>query len=361
MYMRLYTCLQSCGHNIFRKEKCPMRDPLSIAAEAKKLPWKIVFHDNPDTDAYACIWAAQRFVVPGGDECMFESVPAGESLPPDEREGYNVLTVDTGGGSDDQHGKELEGSSSFKLFLENHRLANDPGFSLISDLTVMADNVKKMDLTSVHYVLRGLRHRFTNRATGETDWESAFTIAFAMFDILYSQTHMRLHSRRLWEKFGGADKFETLPNGLKIANVMFQPNLREEAFNAGADVVLWFGRPADEKLKDRFYPAIQVHRDLPLKLYRVIESIRRAEADKRGIDLRGRQKELCAFGTNHSFGNWFFHDSGRFIGCGTRSHELIDSNGGDAFTTLSPTRIYKTVVDSLKTIACPPARKSTRE
>jgi len=111
-------------------------------------------------------------------------------------------------------------------------------------------------------------------------------------------------------------------------------------------------------------------------LHRVMENIRRAEGIKRGVELRGRQKELGAVGKNPAFGAWFLHDSGRFIGCGTKSHELVklvavtdefvagaqkESAGTSEFTQLSRNRIFDIVVESLKSISAPPARTSAQE
>jgi hypothetical protein len=311
-------------------------------------PWKLVTHYHPDTDALACLWGAVRFVVKDAPyQICF--VRAGESLTQEECEGYRVLHMDTGKGDCDQHEKSLKSASSFKLLAEKHGFDRDPGIVPILNLTVAADNVEKISKTSVHFVLKGLAFHYRDKDSREVDWESVCTSAFVVLDIIYSQTAHNAKNKAAFEKYG---KSETLKNGLKIANVGFKPQWRDAAFESGADVVVWFGRPEGHERENHgpFYAMIQANRKYNkggLVLDRVIAGLREAEAKARNVTIPPKV-DVWAIGSNPLFGAWMMHDSHCFISCGTRSHPL---GSEDEFTKLSPTVIGKTVIVKLSELA----------
>lgn len=302
-------------------------------------PWKIVVHHYPDTDAYACAWAAARLLAKNAQhEIVF--VRSGEELPAEEHGDCQVIHLDTGKGPFDQHEKELARASSFQLFAQKHGLLEDPGIKLILELTLKADNVERIDPTSIHFILKGLAYHYRDPGNNEVDWDSALTAAFIMLDILYSQAREQARAVEDVKKFV---KFHDLPNGLKVADLMFHPRLRQAAFDQGADVVVWMGRPEAKANKGKLYPGVQVHRDVDLKLDCVVAELRREEAKKRNIATKGH--DLFAIGTNPVFGKWFLHDSHKLVACGTRSHELLEEK---EFTTLSPGKIVQVVIGYLE-------------
>ena len=66
-------------------------------------------------------------------------------------------------------------------------------------------------------------------------------------------------------------------------------------------------------------------------------AIRKAEAKKRNVEITS--SEACQLLNLESIPGWFFHESGRLILCGSRSHDLEP----DQFTKLDPNEILDAV------------------
>lgn len=299
-------------------------------------PWKVITHHYPDTDSFACAWAAVRRVVKD-DPYELCFVPAGNALSPEEAEGYRVLTMDTGKGELDQHEKRLVKTSSFKLFCDKYGLADDPCIKPILELTVQTDNVEKVDYTSIHYVLKGLAYNYRDPVTKEVDWQAVMDFAFIMFDILYGQGVERAKSEKDFKALG---KVHELRNGVKIGQIWHNPRLRDAAFNDGCDVVVWTQDLRGDR-KGCFHVGIQCNRNSRFNLDAVMSGLRIAEAGKRSVATNGH--DLRAVGNNPAFGGWFLHDSRKLIACGTRGHELEK----DECTKLAPFEIMGVLRDRL--------------
>lgn len=296
-------------------------------------PWKLVTHHRPDTDAWVCLWGAMKFLVKD-DPWEITFVPAGAALSPEEASGYRVLHMDTGKGEFDQHEKNLVRTSSFELFCQKHGLEKDPALQPILELTIATDNVEAVNRTSIHYVLKGLAYHYKDPETKEIDWDAARIAAFVCLDIIYSQAQERERNRAVYlENKNGRE----LQNGIRVANLYNRPGTRDAAFEDGMDVVCYFVRRG----KRGFYPIIQVNRNSPVVLDRVIFGLRAAEAKKRGVQTKG--VDMWAVGSNPLFGGWYFHDSRRMIACGTNGHELEDNE----FTKLSEKEIMDVVYRQL--------------
>lgn len=288
-----------------------MTHPAALDHAADALPYKLVTHRHPDTDALACLWAASRIVAKDAEQrIVFQD--AGLRLPPEEEEGFEVLYLDTGGSDTDQHGMNLKRGSSFQLLAEKYRFANDPGIAPIVELTRATDNVEKISPTDVHYLLKGLHHHF--RKGGETDWEAVVDHAFLFFDILSGQARYRAKSVR---EFKDQGHVTALPNGRSVAAIWWKPHLREAAYDAGHDIVIWSKRQG----KNGVSIQIQVNRDSDIRLDQVAAEIRNAEARKRGIAVN-RGKLFASRADEAGVPGWFLHDSGKYLCCGTRSHPL---------------------------------------
>src|SRR3989344_7235658 len=155
------------------------------AQAATPTPWKLVTHERPDTDAWCCLWAAIRFLVPEDAEWTITFVRSGERLPEEECEGFHVHHMDTGLGSLDQHGKGLARGSSFGLFADRY-LKRDPAIEPIRELCDATDNIEEVPRTSIHYVFKGLPHHLRGKDPGtgrkEVNWEQVRLRGFELLD-----------------------------------------------------------------------------------------------------------------------------------------------------------------------------------
>ncbi len=301
----------------------------------EELPWKLVTHRNPDTDAYACLWLAARRIV-GDAEYTFIMLPAGQRLAPEDEAGYRVLYMDTGGGPLDQHGIDsYEETSSFRRMCEHYGFAKDEALWPLINLTVASDNIHELPPHSVHYVLSGLSNYHRNHETKVVDWELCLDHAFAEFDILYGREKQRLESIAEFHRVNPPRY--TLENGLNVCHIWGKPHLREAAFELGADVVMW----TILKGKGRYYLGIQLSRRTPAKvedgMASLMAGLRIAEAKKRGISTVGQ--DLRAPGQNSAlFGGLFLlgkPNKRRLILCGSRSATL----SADEYLKLTPEEV----------------------
>ncbi len=290
----------------------------------------LVGHIWPDTDAWLCLWIAKKF-VPKTAKAEIVFVRSGESLPGSDDD-PSVLHFDTGGGEYDQHGKSSRRTSSAMLLAQHLELQDDPGLGALLELTVMVDNVEQIAPTNLHYIIEGLP-RIHRGADNQIDWVAAQRAVFDMFDIVYGQETGRQESRDRLEEFAG---FHTLPNGLRYTELLWCPNLREAAFERGADVVLW-----TQHKKSGFWVGVQVNRRSGVLLSSVVASLRKAEVAKRGIAAEGDLARVGQEGTN-----WFLHDSRRLVLCGSRTHELTD----EEFTRLTFQQVCQAVGQALEKI-----------
>lgn len=282
--------------------------------------YKLVTHQNPDTDAYACLWAVQRFVIE--EEATSSVVFADEQLTAEEAGDSEVLYLDACGGDLDQHLRSLERGSSFELVCERYGLLDDPGIQVILEMTRAADNDERLPPDSLHHVLSGLRRYFTDAATKKVDWENALPTAYMLLDSLYGQTLSRHNFAKEFAKIEDKVTF-LLSNGLRLVVLFNNGRLKEAARNAGADVVLVTNKVPGGF--NQFYVCIQVGHDVDLKLDHVVSSIRSAEARRRLIPAEEwSTRDLQALGGDRLFGGWYYHDSRRLLVCGTKKHDLIE-------------------------------------
>lgn len=299
----------------------------------------LVTHQCPDTDAFCCLWAARRFIVPEDAECRIVFIESSTRLDPEDEIGHEVIYMDVGGGPCDQHGKQLKRESSFGLLIEHYGLAKDEALEWclkpILEMTRATDNAERVHPMSVHNIFKGLRNFI--REGDETDWSGVCDAAFMMLDILYEQQRGRLKSFMKYEKVGRPRR---LRNGIVLSDLAREPGLREAAWNTGVDVVIWTpyrGR--------RLEVGIAVGRgSRAVVLDAVVRNLRLLEARKRGINTDGQ--DLATIGTLDSLPTWFYHDSRKLILAGSRSHRLQ----GDEFTQLTRNDIRNAVVAGLESL-----------
>ena len=323
---------------------------LSKGREVKTL----VVHRHPDVDAWLCLWIASKFIQETkGANIVF--VNSGETLNGDDQNDLSVLHFDTGGGEYDQHGKGLERSSSAFLLVIRKGLDQIPGILPLLELSIAVDNIDPVPPTSIHYSIEGyaflLRHE-----DGSTDWDKVKERVFELFDIVFGQETQRVQSREQLNRYANQI---ALPNGIHITNILWQPQLREAAFEEGAMVVIWtdslqrsvatgnvatraefnWARKLPTFRKDEweriFYTGIQRNRRFPqLFLDRVAEELDLAEARKRRV----HPHDLPAI--------WFLHETKTLILNGSRTHEPAR----EEFTALTPTEIVGIVQRTLSFI-----------
>ena len=300
------------------------------------LPFMVVTHHNPDTDAIACIWFVDRFLSADGKETKIRYVRAGERLPISEGTGFNVIHADTGFGKFDQHEKNLQGASSFQLLVEHFGYADDPGIKPILVLTQVTDNAKPVDDCSVHNVFKALAGIYKLEGTKDTDWDAVVCHAMTDLDALCSFHRIRAEGREIFKERG---KMEELANGLKLGVLMFESRLMNGAYHAGADAVVWMQRQKGTK---GFYVGIQVKDGSPVKLGDVVVALRWAEAKRRNLSIPAC--EVVRMGTLKELPMWFIHDSNKLILSGSRSHPLSE---GD-YTLLGVNEIVRIVRTALE-------------
>lgn len=287
-------------------------------ASAQPAPkkWLLATHYSWDTDAIFCLVFSRMFLTKETDEVKITMLRSGEGVSEEDAAGFDeVLVMDTGLGELDQHGKDLERGSSFQLLCKKYGWDKDEAMAPFIELSLASDNVEVIDHLSLHYLLKGLRFAYRDKVTKEVDWNAVFEHSYFDIKIHYDMIKSWVKSRNEFAKSG---KVEELANGVKISILERRARLREAAYEAGADVVLW----TENKGNGKFYVGIQVNRKSDVTLEGVMEGIRVAEAQKRGVSCSGHQ--LDAPGENPVFGGWYLHGNGKVILCGSLTHELFD-------------------------------------
>ena len=291
--------------------------PDEKVAEVKTL----VVHRFPDDDCWLCLWQARKFIPKTADaEVVF--VNAGERVPGSDGD-ESVLHFDTGGGEYDQHGRRLQRSCSAAILAEGLGHLEDPGLKPLLEMVTAVDNVEPLPSTSIHYAIEGYPRMLKN-PDGTIDWQKVQNRVFELFEIVYTRETRSAQARENLQRHA---EWTSLPNGLRVAALLWHPELREAAYEAGAAVVIW----TISKGKKGFYVGIQRNRNYPeLRLGIAALHLREAEAETRGINTAG--KNLSYVGGGQPIPTWFLHDSSALILSGSRSWKLKE----DEFTKLTP-------------------------
>lgn len=312
-----------------------------------------VGHKAPDDDVFLCFYIGKKY-IPGAADVRFEFVNAGESLPGTE-EDVNVYHFDTGGGQDDQHGKGIKRTSSAQILAERLGVQNDPGLKLLLAMATAVDNVEPLSHRDIHFTVEGYRALF-RKEDGKTDWDTVIQRTLELFDINYKQETQRVQSRQQLDKHA---RWTVFPNGLRLATILWQPQLREAAFERGASVVVWteirhrhkdigealswpqFNRAkkspgfSQNDWEQVFYTGVQRNRKIPgFSLDTVTKDLTVAEAKKRNSSLALLPRV------------WFLHESKALILNGSLTHDPKR----EEITQLTPTEIVGTVEKTLARI-----------
>lgn len=292
---------------------------------------EFILHKSPDDDCWLCDYIAKKKIAKTANAKLV-FVNAGESRPGAENDPTR-LVFDTGMGKNDQHGKGgKERTCSAAILAERIDALDDPGLKALLEMVTAVDNIEPLPITSIHYVIEGYPRLC--KKEGKVDWQMVEGKVFELFDIIYNQEVQRALSRT---KFQEEVRLIPLSNGLKVAPLYWCPGLREAAFEAGADVVIWTARNGHG-----FYVGIQRSRRAPeLALTDVCAALRFEEARMRRIPVSNLN--LKYIGKNGPVKNWYLHDSLGLVLSGSRSWEL----GKDEFTRLTPRQIVATATHCL--------------
>ena len=283
---------------------------------------KLVTHKWPDDDAWLCVFMGKKF-VPKMAAASLVFVNAGETLPGSEDD-PSVRHFDTGKGPNDQHGKGLKRNCSAALVAKELGVIDDPGLKPLLEMATAVDNIEVLAPDSLHFLIKGWPRIFLDG--DRPDWQKVQERVFEAFEIIYDQANQKALNKLNLGKFA---EHTTLRNGLKITSVLWHPELRDPAFEEGADVVIWTKRKGSRG----FYTGIPVNRDTPLYLDKVLLALNETEARVRGVSTLN--KDI-----------WYLHDSKKLILNGSRTHELVE----DEFTRLFPRQIVGIVHGTLSRI-----------
>lgn len=305
---------------------------LGVAPEARIF----VGHRFPDDDVWLNFYMARKF-VPKAANAKIVFVNAGETLPGSEGD-LSVYHFDTGGGENDQHSKGLKRSCSAALLAKRLGLLEKPGLKPLLEMVTAVDNIEPLPPTSIHFAIEGYpRLPEARNRDGTINWQWVQQEVFRLFDIVYSQETLKVQNRENLAKFA---EWTTLPNGLKVASLLWHPECKEAAFEKGAHAVVW----TRSRGKTHFYTGISTNRKYPLYLDNVAAALRDQEAKIRQIDVR--DTDLHYVGQKGPINVWYLHDSKKLILNGSRTWKPAE----DEYTRLAPRQIVGLVLGTLSAI-----------
>ena len=290
-----------------------------------------VGHKWPDDDVFLCWWIMKNFTHRKKFRFVFGN--AGDTLSEEIKNNPYAICFDTGEGEYDQHGKGLERSCSARLLTEKLGIDN-PGIKPLLEMVTAVDNAESLPPTSIHFAIEGYPRIL--QKNGKIDWETVLQRVFELFNMIYGQEVARIKAKEKLEKFC---EWTTLPNGIKVASILWHPECREAAFEAEAHVVIWTISRNGGK---HFYTGIQVNRRCNVFLDNLVANLRFQEAKiheiqtKSGQDIRGVGRQ----------GPWYLHDSMKLILNGSRTWTPSE----DEYTKLFPRQIVGLANKILSTI-----------
>ena len=283
----------------------------------------LVGHRWPDDDTWLCLWMAKKFIQKAKNANV-AFVNAGEIFPGSENDAA-ILHFDTGKGEYDQHEKKLGETCSAQLLTDGFLLTDDPGLKPLLAMVTAVDNIKSFPPTAMHFIIEGYpRHKACKKPDGSPDWQKVQERVFELFDIVYGQETQRVQGQKDLENY---TEWTILPNGIKIASLLWHPELRQAAFDKRAAVVVW----TIFRYKNGFYTGIQVNRDYPIYLDNVIAALRSQETKVRN----GGDTTV-----------WYLHDSRKLILNGSHTRKLLP----EEYTKLAPRQIVGLVHRALSAI-----------
>ena len=294
---------------------------------------ELEFHKRPDDDCflsnyiiakkYSELRKAKIILTNAGRKSSEESNPS-------------RVSMDIGGGPYDHHVKGFGRKTSADLVAERLGLLNDPGLQPLLAMVRKVDNAEKLFEDSIHFVIEGLPRKY--HKNGDVDWTQVRDKTFELFDSVYDQTVLKAQSARDLKEYA---IWVSLSNRIKICKILWHPELRDAAFDAGASVVFW----TKARGKNTFWANLSTNRELSnFRLNRVSEELKKAEAKKRGISTDGLN--LLFPGQTPPIPGWYLGNNGRFLMCGSRTNPISN----EECTKLTPSEIEGIIEKTLSFI-----------
>lgn len=297
----------------------------------------IYVHERPDMDAFLCLFLAQTY-IPQARSAKISFLKKGYPCPHTP----NSISFDVGGGPFDHHGI-MGGRETCAAIL----LAKALGIESSSELTALlvlaldADQANEISDTSIHLQLQALNRKYKYPEPETAEWDALCEGVFEMFENVRAHGERRGRKRaefksylaksrmQIWEKVGD----------IQTCLLINHTDLRDAAFASGADVVIW-----TTLNEGKLVAGVQVNRNSRdrVKLRRVAEKLRQAEARIRGIDVSGRN--LTYSGKMPPDPVWYLDDSGYFL---LGRCENGTPTPTDGYTRLKPWDIVEAVHSGL--------------
>ncbi|HSX57985.1 MAG TPA: hypothetical protein VLE47_01800 [Candidatus Saccharimonadales bacterium] len=301
----------------------------------------LVGHTRPDLDVLLGFYLAECFGLCTPD-VRYEFVRSGETLA-GSAANPRILHIDTGRGEYDTHGKALGETCSAELLAKKLGVNTLPGIAELLAWVNEFDAGRQADFppTDLFHHVKRIPNR--NTVDGVTNWEKVVEQTYECFDSV-RESAKSAHLNQ--QAFPDTTGFHVTADGLVVWMLGKQPYLKDAAFKAGVDVVVW-----TQPVNSHYYVGIAVNAlrkcasevDLErrnISLRAVVELLRLAEANGRG--LRVSDADLVGYDSAKVPG-WFLHDSERLVLCGSGTHPLDK----DECTKLSAEQIFKIVLIGL--------------
>ncbi|MBC7836609.1 hypothetical protein H7X87_02415 [Acetobacteraceae bacterium] len=323
-----------------------------------------VTHESPDTDAYVSIFLIVQKVLPKDCKWEIRTVHAGTRLSEEQGAGYIVFHMDTGLKFEppydfDQHALPSKTrTSSAQLVADYFKLTKDAGVRALANFATQTDHIEKMVPDSIHHLISGYQFNPLYRdETGEPLWNYIGSQSLEAVKAMYDRTNFLVGSKVRYRRFCKKNPKECMstlfPSRVQLFSAPGKPGLRNEAWENGADVVLWSQIPNPEK-PEQFWVGISTGRDSDVSLRPVFEELLLAEARKRGIKITRDLKKKISNAADLPGGKlmelptWFCFsaDKKRFplILAGSRAHPIVDD---ELFTALTFAEIKDIVINTL--------------
>ncbi len=288
-------------------------------------------HEAPDTDSLLCLYLAETYLPQsrGAEVVLLKKGTVVSNPAPDE------LFFDVGGGRFDHHNNGLRGrdTCAAMLLAEALGLENSPEMKALLQLALDADQANEIPVTSIHYQVTALVRKYKDAQPGTSEWQTLIERVFEMFENVRS--HEAYMARKRAEFANPRNSIKKMVGDLRVCILFNRTDLRNPAFEDGADVVIW-----TTKNGESLVAGVQIGRESRdrVKLHMVAAELRRAEAGIRGININGHN--LTYKGKMTPCPTWYLDDSLMFV-LGRRESETTTDT--DDFTKLTPWDIVNAV------------------
>lgn len=293
---------------------------------------KLVTHKNMDFDAWLCYWLLMRY-LPQAADAELVLVNSGTSLEGSQGD-PTVITFDTGHGQFDHHSNGIgRDTTSAHLLAQALEVNGLPELQELLTHALKVDRAEAISPTDINYQIKGWSYRLHNPQPGTPEWEQLREMVFTMFDIVRDQEALKAKTQT---EFESSNVHWATQWGVRICVLNNRPQLRNAAFERGADVVVW----SQNQPKGKILAGVQLNRNSRdrIDLTRVAAQLRLAEAKARGIEVNG--SNLAYIGQGQPIPTWYLDQSLNLILAGSKTHKPAP----DEWTRLTADEIARVVI-----------------